>query len=77
MCGSVSVVVDTLFNVPLIGLKGLCVWSLFCYALLSVLSISDEEERTGSFTLIVFIMLCDCERNCGSSSRCHVLVCSV
>ena len=25
---------DSLFNVPLIGLWGLCVWSLFCYALL-------------------------------------------
>ena len=75
MCGSVSVVVDKLFNVPLIGLKGLCVWSLFCYALLSVLPLSDEEA--GFFTLIVFMMLCDCESNCGSSSRCHVLVCSV
>ena len=27
---SFSVVVDSLFNVPSIGLWGLCVWSLFC-----------------------------------------------
>ena len=30
--------VDSVFNVPPIGLWGLRVWSLFCYALMSVLS---------------------------------------
>ena len=42
-------------------------WSLFCYALLSVLSIFQlswrererERERAGCFTLIVFQMYCD------------------
>ena len=33
-----SVAVDSLFNVPLIETFGFCIWSLFCYAFLSVLS---------------------------------------
>ena len=41
-----------------------CVWSLFCYAVLSVLSSFcnhlKEEERVGCFSLIVFVMSCDC-----------------
>ena len=43
---------------------GFCVWFLFCYAVLSVLSsfaiILMREERADWFTLIVFLMSCDC-----------------
>ena len=42
-----------------------CVWSLFCFViqcLVSCLALNhlDEEERAGYFTLIVFLMFCDC-----------------
>ena len=36
---------------------------LFCYAILCVLSsfaIIDEEEKSGCFTFIRFLMSCDC-----------------
>ena len=36
--GGGSVVVDSVFNIPPIGLLGLPVWSLLSYALLGVLS---------------------------------------
>ena len=36
--GGGSVVVDSVFNIPPIGLLGLRVWSLLSYALLGVLS---------------------------------------
>ena len=46
---------------------GFCVWSLFCYAVLSVLSSfaiilrsKRERERAGCFTFIVVLMSCDC-----------------
>ena len=43
---------------------GFCVWSFFCYTLLSVLFsftiVFDEEERAGCFALIVFLVSCDC-----------------
>ena len=50
-----------LFSVPPIGLWGLCVWSLFCYTLLSVLSSYTIifTMVTGCFTLIVVLMSCD------------------
>ena len=39
-----------------------CVWSLFCYSVLYVLVFHlDGEERAGCFTLIVFLMSCDCQ----------------
>ena len=45
-------------------LWGFCAWSLFCYALLSVLSSFcnhlHEEKRPGFFGLIVFLIFCDC-----------------
>ena len=56
-----------------------CIWSLFCYAVLSVLSsfaiISFGEERDGclKITLNVTGLLVLCV----SSSRCNLLVCSV
>ena len=40
-----------------------CVCSLLCYAILCVLSsfsIIDEEEKSDCFTLIRFLMSCDC-----------------
>ena len=41
---------------------GLCVWSLFCYAVLSALFcfviISAEEERAGCFSLIEYLQSC-------------------
>ena len=43
---------------------GICVWSLLCISVLSVISKFfnhfAEEERDGCFTLIVFLLLCDC-----------------
>ena len=64
--GGGSVVVNLLFNFPLIGLWGL--WTLFSYALLIgsflVLQSSciDENERGGYMylTLIVFLVFGDC-----------------
>ena len=51
----------SLLSVPPIGLWGLCVWSLFCYTLLSVLSSYAIilTMVTGCFTLIVVLMSCD------------------
>ena len=38
---------------------GFCVWSLFCNAVLNVLSsFFTVEERAGYFTLIVFLLSC-------------------
>ena len=40
-----------------------CFWHLFCYSVLSfllVLQSSYEEERAGRFTVIVFLMACNC-----------------
>ena len=43
-----------------------CVWSLFCYAVLNFLSSFAVtmyligEVRAGCFTLIVFLLLCGC-----------------
>ena len=39
---------------------GFCVWSFFCYAVLSVLSSSAIilEQRVGCFTLTIFLMSC-------------------
>ena len=52
--GGGSVVVDSLLIVAPI-------WSLFCYAELSVRSSFGIRENTGCFTLIVFLMFCDCQ----------------
>ena len=39
-----------------------CVWSLFCYSVLYVLVFHlGGGERAGCFTLIVFLMSCDCQ----------------
>ena len=44
---------------------GFCVWSLFCYAVLRVLSgfaiILRGEGSAGCFTLIVVLISCDCK----------------
>ena len=41
-------------------LWGFFVRSLVCYAEPSVLCSFDKEERTGCFTLIAFLVSCDC-----------------
>ena len=44
-------------------LLAFCFGSLFCYSVLSVLSIFDHldgEDRAGCFTLIVFLVSCHC-----------------
>ena len=61
--GGGSVVVNSLLCVaPIVGF---CVCSMFCCALLFVLSsfaiiLSDGEERAGCFTLCVFLVYCGC-----------------
>ena len=72
--GGGSVVVDLLLIVALI--VGFCVCSMFCCALLCVLSsfaiISMEKrERAGCLSLFVFLV------SYRSSSRCRGLVCTV
>ena len=43
---------------------GVCVWSLLCYAVLSVLSslavILLRRVKAGCFTLVVYLVFCDC-----------------
>ena len=58
-------------------LWGFCVWTLFCYAVLSVCPFLfcnhiDKEKIAFCFALIVFLV-----HFCGSSSRCRGLVCGV
>ena len=50
---------------------------LLCITLVSFLVCNYlEEERAGCFTLIVFLMSCDCWYSVDSSSQCRGFVCS-
>ena len=51
-----SAVVESLFNVPPIGLWGFYAWSLICCAFLSSFEIilPRKRELSGCFTLILF-----------------------
>ena len=63
-----------LFAVPHICLWETCVWSLFCYALLSLLPdlavyLTGGGGGAGCFTLFVFLVSCSFFVSvCGSSS---------
>ena len=37
-----------------------CVYCMFCFSLLCVLSRFDGEDKAGCFSLFVFLVSCDC-----------------
>ena len=66
---SISMVIFT----PIV-LGVVCVWFLFCCAVLSVCNHFAGDDRVGCF---IFLHLMGLLELCVSVSRCHVYVCSV